>query len=69
MPIQINHEDDEQDLASDEEELIIDHGRFHNDGLIDLGNAVITTATRGPGIFFQRRQRSNSVLFFLPCLT
>ncbi len=65
VPIQVNHEDEEQDLASDEEELLLDHGQFHNDGLIDLGNAVITAATHGQGIFFQRRQRGNSLLIFL----
>jgi len=57
VPIQINHEVDEPDLGSDEDELLLDHGHFNNDGLIDLGNAVIT---HGPGLFIQRRQhRSN----------
>jgi hypothetical protein len=64
VPIQVNHEDEEQDLASDEEELLLDQGQFHNNGFFDFGNAVITTATH-QGVFFQRRQRGNSLLTFL----
>jgi histidine ammonia-lyase len=55
VSIQINHEEDEPELGSDEEELL--HQGHFNDDMIELGNAVITAAGQGPGLFIQRRFR------------
>jgi len=56
VSIQINHEEDEPDLASDEEDPL-GQGHLNNDDMIELGNAVITAAGQGPGLFIQRRFR------------
>ncbi|KAF9531661.1 hypothetical protein CPB83DRAFT_79933 [Crepidotus variabilis] len=52
VPIQVNHEDDEPDLGS-EEEFLMDQGHINPEGLIDFGHAVLSG-----GLFLQRRHRS-----------
>ncbi|KAF8906522.1 hypothetical protein CPB84DRAFT_1675694 [Gymnopilus junonius] len=59
VPIQVNHEEDEPEIASDEEEFILDHGHFHNDGILSFGEAFINTGARDIGGLFVRRHRSN----------
>ncbi|KDR75882.1 hypothetical protein GALMADRAFT_248624 [Galerina marginata CBS 339.88] len=60
VPIQVNHEEDEPDLASDEEEFVIDNSHFHNDGIFSFGDAFINAGARDiGGLFVHRRHRIN----------
>ncbi|KAF8973258.1 hypothetical protein BDZ97DRAFT_1912814 [Flammula alnicola] len=65
VPIQVNHEEDEPEMASDEEEFVIDNGHFHNDGIFSFGEAFINAGLRdGGGLFVHRRHRGNDQQLF-----
>ncbi|KAF9475538.1 hypothetical protein BDN70DRAFT_996350 [Pholiota conissans] len=61
VPIQVNHEEDEPEMASDDEEYVIDNGHIHNDGgIFSFGEAFFDTGFRdGGGLFVHRRHRGN----------
>ncbi|KIM40119.1 hypothetical protein M413DRAFT_446273 [Hebeloma cylindrosporum] len=60
VPIHITHEEDEPDMASDEEEFVVDNGHFTGEGLFNFGDTFITAGTRdGAGLFVHRRHRGN----------
>ncbi|KAH9485384.1 E3 ubiquitin-protein ligase ptr1 [Psilocybe cubensis] len=59
VPIQVNHEEDEPEMASDEDEFALDHHHFHNDGIFSFGEAFVNSAARDlGGLFVHRRHRS-----------
>lgn len=64
MPIQVNHEEDEPEMASDEEEYVIDHGHFHNDGIFSFGDFFDAGLRDGGGLFVHRRNRSTGMSMF-----
>jgi len=62
VPIQVTHEEDEPDMASDEEEFVVDNGHFTGEGIFSFGDTFITAGTRdGPGLFVHRRHRGNGL--------
>ncbi|KAF9566753.1 hypothetical protein CPC08DRAFT_814629 [Agrocybe pediades] len=59
IPIQVNHEEDELEMASDEEDLAIDNGIFENAGIF-FGDTFLNAGARDlGGLFVRRRRRTN----------
>lgn len=62
VPIHVTHEEDEPDMASDEEEFVVDNGHFTSEGIFSFGDTFITAGTRdGAGLFVHRRHRGNGL--------
>lgn len=62
VPIHVTHEEDEPDMASDDEEFVVDNGHFAGEGIFSFGDTFITAGTRdGAGVFVHRRHRGNGL--------
>jgi hypothetical protein len=62
VPIHVTHEEDEPDMASDDEEFVVDNGHFTSEGIFSFGDTFITAGTRdGAGVFVHRRHRGNGL--------
>jgi len=61
VPIQVNHEEDEPEMASDEDEFLLDNGNFGHDGIFSVGHTFLnaTNVRDAGGLFVHRRQRHN----------
>lgn len=57
VPIQVNHEDDEPEMASDEEEYLIEHEHLPGDHSFGADDAFINSTLRDG--FLLRRSRGN----------
>jgi len=59
VPIQVNHEEDELEMASDEEDFAVENGNFENAGIF-FGDTFLNAGARDiGGLFVHRRHRSN----------
>lgn len=59
VPIQVNHEDDEPEMASDEEEYLIEHEHLPEDRPFGADDAFINSTLRDGFLF--RRSRGNGI--------